>query len=117
MRPFQADVIHVTGPGHLGLLGAILAKRLGIPLVASWHTNVHEFAARRLARVLENFPAAVRDTAASFAEKRALDLAVRFTGLRTDLRAESGLGYIPQGLQRADWQRAVWKSGCPFSLL
>ena len=47
LREFRPDVIHVIGPGELGILGAIAGWRLGIPLVASWHTNVHEYAARR----------------------------------------------------------------------
>ena len=45
---FRPDIIHITGPSELGLLGAWFAHELGIPLAASWHTNVHEYAARRL---------------------------------------------------------------------
>ena len=39
-----------TSPGRarLGIFGAYFAWKLKIPLVASWHTNVHEYAARRL---------------------------------------------------------------------
>jgi phosphatidylinositol alpha 1,6-mannosyltransferase len=48
VRAFRPDVIHITGPSELGLFGAYFASRLGIPLVASWHTNVHEYAGRRL---------------------------------------------------------------------
>jgi glycosyltransferase involved in cell wall biosynthesis len=47
LRSFQPTVIHITGPSDIGILGVILAHTLGIPLVASWHTNVHEYAARR----------------------------------------------------------------------
>lgn len=47
VREFQPDVIHITGPGDLGWLGLIAHWRLGIPVVASWHTNLHEYAARR----------------------------------------------------------------------
>jgi glycosyltransferase involved in cell wall biosynthesis len=36
MRP---DVIHVHGLGPLGLLGTLLARRTGIPLVVTWHTD------------------------------------------------------------------------------
>jgi len=50
LREFGPDLVHVTGPGHMGLLGALCAKALRAPLVASWHTNVHEFGARRLAK-------------------------------------------------------------------
>jgi phosphatidylinositol alpha 1,6-mannosyltransferase len=45
---FRPDIIHITGPSELGALGAWFAHDLGIPLAASWHTNVHEYAARRL---------------------------------------------------------------------
>jgi glycosyltransferase involved in cell wall biosynthesis len=47
LKNFQPDVIHITGPSELGVLGASLAHHLDVPLVASWHTNVHEYAARR----------------------------------------------------------------------
>jgi glycosyltransferase involved in cell wall biosynthesis len=48
LREFAPDLIHVMAPGELGILGALAAWHLGIPLVASWHTNIHEYAARRL---------------------------------------------------------------------
>jgi hypothetical protein len=48
LRSFRPDLIHVIGPGELGILGALAAYHLRIPLVASWHTNVHEYAGRRL---------------------------------------------------------------------
>lgn len=46
-RRFQPDIVHITGPTELGFLGAWIAHHLGVPLVASWHTNVHEYAATR----------------------------------------------------------------------
>ncbi len=48
VRAFRPDVIHITGPSELGLFGAYFAHQLNIPLVASWHTNLHEYAARRM---------------------------------------------------------------------
>lgn len=45
---FQPDLIHITGPSELGIFGAYFAWEQGIPLAASWHTNVHEYASRRL---------------------------------------------------------------------
>jgi phosphatidylinositol alpha 1,6-mannosyltransferase len=48
LRAFAPNVIHVIGPGELGILGAIAAWRMHVPLVVSWHTNIHEYAARRL---------------------------------------------------------------------
>jgi len=48
LTAFRPDVIHITGPSELGLFGAYFAHKLGVPLVASWHTNLHEYAAKRL---------------------------------------------------------------------
>ncbi len=47
LERFRPDLIHITGPSEVGMLGASLAKYFGLPLAASWHTNVHEYAARR----------------------------------------------------------------------
>ncbi len=46
-RRFGPNLIHITGPTELGFIGAWLAHKLRVPLVASWHTNVHEYAAKR----------------------------------------------------------------------
>ncbi len=48
LERFRPDLIHITGPSEMGLLGAGLANVMGLPLAAGWHTNVHEYAARRL---------------------------------------------------------------------
>ncbi len=48
LEAFQPTIIHITGPSDIGMLGAILAHNMGIPLVASWHTNLHEYAAQRI---------------------------------------------------------------------
>lgn len=52
VRRFKPDLIHLTGPSDIGLLGALVAWRLGIPVVISWHTNVHEYAQTRAAELL-----------------------------------------------------------------
>ncbi len=44
---FQPDLLHITGPSEVGMLGARLAYEMELPLAASWHTNVHEYLARR----------------------------------------------------------------------
>ena len=69
LREFRPDVIHVTSPGDLGILGVWTAHTLGVPLVAAWHTNLHEFAARRIEIVLGAFPRGWRRRAALFAER------------------------------------------------
>lgn len=48
LRAFQPDVVHFTGPSDVGLLAAYLGRRMGLPIVGSWHTNLHEYASRRL---------------------------------------------------------------------
>lgn len=47
LERFRPDIIHITGPSEVGMVGACLAYQLKVPLAASWHTNVHEYAARR----------------------------------------------------------------------
>ena len=47
LERFQPDLIHITGPSEIGMLGAGLAHHLELPLAASWHTNVHEYLVRR----------------------------------------------------------------------
>jgi glycosyltransferase involved in cell wall biosynthesis len=55
VRNFRPDVIHITGPSELGFFGLYFAWKLQIPMVASWHTNVHEYAARRLGWLSNRF--------------------------------------------------------------
>jgi glycosyltransferase involved in cell wall biosynthesis len=71
---FAPDLIHITSPGDLGILGAWVAHVLRVPLVASWHTNIHEFAARRLGRTLRFLPGIGRlqDAVERFVLRRAL---------------------------------------------
>ena len=56
LERFQPDLVHITGPSEVGMLGAGLALQLGLPLAASWHTNLHEYAARRSAWFLRLLP-------------------------------------------------------------
>lgn len=51
LRSFRAELVHITGPNHTGFLGSIAAWRLKLPVVMSWHTNVHDYAAYRLPHV------------------------------------------------------------------
>jgi len=60
LRAFAPDVVHITGPGDAGTLGLVLAKALGVPICASWHTNLHEYAGRRLEKVMPFLPGSLR---------------------------------------------------------
>lgn len=55
LERFRPDLIHITGPSEIGILGAGLAGYFGVPLAASWHTNVHEYAARRANQLVSKF--------------------------------------------------------------
>ena len=61
VREFRPDLIHITGPSDVGQLGALIAHRLRVPLVASWHTNVHEYAQQRLMPLIGFIPRSARD--------------------------------------------------------
>ena len=75
---FHADLIHITGPSDVGMLGALVAHRLRIPLVASWHTNLHEYAGRRAAPLLGWLPRRWRPSALDKIEAISLRLLLRF---------------------------------------
>jgi glycosyltransferase involved in cell wall biosynthesis len=78
---FKADLIHITSPGDVGEMGAVLAYRLKIPLVISWHTNFHEFGARRLERMLGWLPRAVSDGVGRLSERHIFGAMIRFYSL------------------------------------
>ena len=108
LERFRPDAIHITSPGDLGIAGAILAERMKIPLVLSWHTNLHEFAARRIRPMAEWLGARASDFAARKAERFVLDRLCWFFGrgaaifapnpeLAAMLRQRSGKPVFPMG--------------------
>lgn len=58
---FKPDVLHITGPSDVGILGALVAHRMKIPLVGSWHTNLHQYAERRALPLLRFLPKSRRE--------------------------------------------------------
>lgn len=88
---FRPDVIHVTGPSDIGILGLSLSRDMGIPLVASWHTNLHEYSGKRLEKALEFLPVGTRRMAGRCAEQVSLDLIAWFYR-----RARVGLAPNPE---------------------
>src|SRR5215204_741165 len=75
---FKPDVMHITGLNDVSIVGAYLAWKMQIPLVGSWHTNLHEFAARRLTRMLRFLPQKTLDSLTGFAERKIMDGAVLY---------------------------------------
>jgi len=56
LKAFEPDVIHVVNPVFFGAWGAVLALRLGVPLLASFHTDpkvVHNLSLGWFRRPLE----------------------------------------------------------------
>ncbi|HEY6445651.1 MAG TPA: glycosyltransferase [Acidobacteriaceae bacterium] len=78
VEQFRPDIIHVTGPSECGLLGAWIAQELNIPLAASWHTNLHEYAATRSRWLLDRLPPAQRAPLARSIEEVSLRVACVF---------------------------------------
>jgi phosphatidylinositol alpha 1,6-mannosyltransferase len=78
LAEFKPDLIHITGPGDVGTLGAWFAHLLRIPLAASWHTNLHEFAGRRLECMLAALPRRVCAAIVGLTASAVLDCVVRF---------------------------------------
>jgi phosphatidylinositol alpha 1,6-mannosyltransferase len=75
---FQPDVLHITGLNDVSIIGAYLAWKLQLPLVGSWHTNLHEFAARRLTRMFRFLPESALGRLTGFAERKIMDGAVLY---------------------------------------
>jgi phosphatidylinositol alpha 1,6-mannosyltransferase len=75
---FQPEIIHVTGPSELGIFGAYFAWKHGLPLAASWHTNLHEYASRRLWWLTRRLPGGSGGQVERGVEAGALAVAVGF---------------------------------------
>lgn len=78
VRDFGAEVVHITGPGDIGITGARVAHALKLSLVASWHTNLHEFAAHRIQRLCWPLPEKHQRDIARMTERFVLSGCLRF---------------------------------------
>lgn len=78
VQAFEPDVIHITGPSDVGQLGALLGHREDIPMVGSWHTNLHQYAALRSSRWCGWLPASLRVRALAAIERHALTATLLF---------------------------------------
>jgi len=87
LRAFRPDIVHITGPSEPGILGAWLAKSLNVPLVAAWHTNLHEYAAQRSTWLLRMLPQSRIPAAEKSIEHAALLACARFYRLAEALFA------------------------------
>jgi glycosyltransferase involved in cell wall biosynthesis len=108
LEQFRPDAIHITSPGDLGIAGAILAEKMKVPLVLSWHTNLHEFAARRIRPMAALLGDGASNFAARKSERFVLDRVCWFFGrgaaifapnpeLADMLRGRTGKPVFPMG--------------------
>ena len=78
LERFKPDLIHITGPSEVGMLGAGLAYHKSLLLAASWHTNVHEYAARRSEWFLRLLPERHSAATGQKIENISMAIAARF---------------------------------------
>jgi glycosyltransferase involved in cell wall biosynthesis len=85
LHRFKPDLLHMTGPSELGIFAAYFSWKLKLPLAASWHTNVHEYAARRLKWLTTLMPGelgtAAGEAIQSGVQSGALEATMRFYAL------------------------------------
>ena len=75
---FDPDIVHITGPSDVGQLGVAIAHRLRIPLAASWHTNLHQYAEMRASEWLRFLPAGLRPGVGGVIREASLRTTLRF---------------------------------------
>jgi phosphatidylinositol alpha 1,6-mannosyltransferase len=78
LRDFRPDVVQITGPSDVGTLGAYVAYKMRIPLAATWQTNIHQFARRRMAAAVSFLPEAVAGKVAEVTERLSFRASARF---------------------------------------
>lgn len=87
LKQFQPEIIHITGPSELGMFGALFAWKSGVPLAASWHTNVHEYLAKRMRGLTGLLPVEQVPRAERGIESATLEATARFYRLASVLFA------------------------------
>jgi phosphatidylinositol alpha 1,6-mannosyltransferase len=78
IRDFRPDIIHVVSPGDVSEIGVYIAKRMKVPLAISWHTNLHEFGAMRLTKLLAWLGPDASKGLSRFTERWILEAMIRF---------------------------------------
>lgn len=87
VEDFRPDMIHVVSPGDVSEIGVYIAKKINVPLAISWHTNLHEFGAMRLNKMLGWMSEPMRRTVVDFSEANILTMVLAFYKLGNVLYA------------------------------
>jgi glycosyltransferase involved in cell wall biosynthesis len=75
---FRPDLIHITGVNDVSILGVLLSRKFDLPMIATWHTNIHEFGSRRLMKLLRFLPKGVNRKIGNVVERKIFDLAMLY---------------------------------------
>ena len=90
VEDFRPDIIHVVSPGDVSEIGVYVAKSMKLPLAISWHTNLHEFGAMRLDKILGWMGTEARKSIVDFSEANILNMVLAFYKLGDVLYAPNG---------------------------
>jgi glycosyltransferase involved in cell wall biosynthesis len=78
VEDFRPDIIHVVSPGDVSEIGVYVARKLNVPLAISWHTNLHEFGALRLGKMLWWMGEQARKSVVDLSEAHILNILLAF---------------------------------------
>jgi glycosyltransferase involved in cell wall biosynthesis len=78
IEDFKPDVVHVVSPGDVSQIGIYVAKTKNLPLAISWHTNLHEFGAMRLEKMLGWIGTEALKTLRDFSESSILNMVLAY---------------------------------------
>jgi glycosyltransferase involved in cell wall biosynthesis len=78
VEDFRPDIIHIVSPGDVSEIGVYVARKLNVPLAISWHTNLHEFGAMRLSKLLWWMGDQARKSVVDLSEAHMLNMLLAF---------------------------------------
>jgi phosphatidylinositol alpha 1,6-mannosyltransferase len=78
LEKFTPDVFHITGLNDVSIMGSYQAWKMNVAMVGSWHTNLHEYAARRLRTKLGFLPEKTKYSITNLIERKILDWALLY---------------------------------------
>ncbi len=102
LMEFQPDIFHITGLNDISIMGAYLSWKLKMPMVGSWHTNLHEFAASRLTRMFRFLPDPALKKITGLAERKIMDGTILYYKMPKILLAPNQelIGVLEKGTKR-----------------
>ncbi len=78
LREFQPDLVQITGPSDVGILGALFAHNKSVPLAAFWQTNLPQYAGMRTAKALSFLPKTWAGPVSKMAQRGSFSATTRY---------------------------------------